>query len=300
MPFICQHLNKSDFNSSKNQKDYTLQVQDPKLLFSAKRKWKVSLLTSRGSMTIEAAMVISLFLLSMVSVLYIFIYYQTQVYMQSVLEKTTEDITIASSMITNDEDKLENIFSDEYVKRMFWENTDEKIIENSCIYNGSNGIAFEGLDFVSDDGIIDVGIKYSFSFPLGILDKGLYTVVQHSRRLLFVGVDYSKDDINQLVYVTVNGTVYHIDRYCTYLKPDINAVEISMIEQKRNNSGGRYYPCSKCVKDGIPLEVVYISKWGTSYHTSENCGSLARIVRTLSINDAVNEGYRACSKCGLE
>lgn len=296
MPSICKHLNKSDFISSKNHKDYTLQVQDPKLFFSAKRKWKVSLLASEGSLTIEASMVISLFLLSMVSILYIFVYYQTQVYMQGVLEKTTEDIMLLSSRTTDGD--IINIFSDEYVKKIFWENADNKTIDKLSICNGSNGIIFESSDFVSDKGIIDICIRYSFKFPINITDKSLFTVVQHSKRMLYVGVDYSENDINQLVYVTVNGTVYHTDRYCTYLKPDINEVDICVLEQKRNSSGGKYYPCSKCTGDNMLLDTVYISKWGTSYHADRNCSSLARVIRTLSKVKAEEEGYRSCSKCG--
>ena len=298
MPFICRHLNKTDFNSSENQNNYTLQVQDPKLSLSAKYKWKVSLLASKGSLTIEASMIISLFLLSMVSVLYIFIYYQTQIYVQWVLETTTEDILKASSLLVDEGGGFGNIFNDEYVKKVFWNNTDIKVINNSIIYNGCDGIVFENSDFVSDEGIIDIGIKYSCTFPIDILDVKVFTVVQHSRRLLYVGADYSDNSSNKMVYVTINGAVYHTVRDCTYLKPDISAVEIDVLEQKRNNSGGKYYPCSKCSADNTSLKEVYISKWGTSYHASKNCSSLARVVRVLSKDKAEEEGFSACSKCG--
>lgn len=50
----------------------------------------------------------------------------------------------------------------------------------------------------------------------------------------------------ELVYVTETGTVYHRNLQCSYLKLSIRTVLTSSLDSLRNSGGGKYYPCERC------------------------------------------------------
>lgn len=50
----------------------------------------------------------------------------------------------------------------------------------------------------------------------------------------------------EMVYVTENQDVYHTNSGCTYLELSIYAVGKNDLSGARNEDGGRYHPCEKC------------------------------------------------------
>lgn len=95
------------------------------------------------------------------------------------------------------------------------------------------------------------------------------------------------------VYVTKYGKVYHTDLKCSYLKPEIERVSKKSIGIQRNESGARYSCCKACFS--TEKDIVYITKWGTSYHSSPSCRGLKRIIETKKLQEGVD---CPCSKCG--
>ncbi len=96
------------------------------------------------------------------------------------------------------------------------------------------------------------------------------------------------------VYITASGTKYHFSDACTYLKVKIEAVTGNMIGNLRNASGEIYNACEVCSpgKKGL----VYYTQWGNRYHGRSNCSALKRTVFIVPLSQA---GERtACSKCG--
>ncbi len=97
------------------------------------------------------------------------------------------------------------------------------------------------------------------------------------------------------VYITEGGSVYHIARNCTYLTLSIQVAGETEVEGLRNASGGRYAPCEKCARTG-GTGIVYITKEGSSYHSTITCSGLKRTVRCVPLSEAGGRG--PCSRCG--
>lgn len=115
------------------------------------------------------------------------------------------------------------------------------------------------------------------------------------------GISMISDEKGEgMVYVAKNGQVYHLERECTYLRTRIQTTAVSQAIELRNQSGGKYYPCEDCCggEEQEEREKVYLTTYGNRYHVSRNCSKLKRTVRKVSRSEVGN--LAACSKCGAE
>ena len=62
-----------------------------------------------------------------------------------------------------------------------------------------------------------------------------------------------------------------------------------------NTSGKSYQACELCGKNNF-VSAVYITSYGTKFHTTINCSGLKRTVKSVPLSEV--EGKGACSKCG--
>ncbi len=182
---------------------------------------------------------------------------------------------------------------------------DDNDIKLSCVKNGAAGICFSSSNLLGG-GEITVSATYTFSFPLDFFKISDKSICQKITINAFSGSEWeitdefekesgggSKADV---AYVTENGTVYHLDKDCIYITTRFYGTDFNGIEDLRNKSGGKYYPCERC--DDTPAgAVVYISDYGTVYHTHNDCPAMIRNVREMPLSAAA-ESYAPCSKCG--
>ena len=91
------------------------------------------------------------------------------------------------------------------------------------------------------------------------------------------------------VYVTDNQAVYHMTRRCSYLTLQIQA---STLEQAKHNG---YDMCAFCGKD-VQGRQVYVTNEGDRYHSSLTCSGLKRTVYRKKKSEVT--GLAACSRCG--
>ncbi|MEE3392219.1 MAG: TadE family protein [Lachnospiraceae bacterium] len=108
------------------------------------------------------------------------------------------------------------------------------------------------------------------------------------------------DSCDEWVYITAHPSVYHTSRECTYLKPHISQVFVGELMQKRNASGGRYYPCKYCCRNmnSLPEGTVYLTRYGTAYHIDKNCPDIWHDIRRVKKSEAGS--LKECSKCSGE
>ena len=104
------------------------------------------------------------------------------------------------------------------------------------------------------------------------------------------------EEEERMVYVTETGTVYHLSRSCTHLDLAIRPVTSEQLPGSRNASGGTYGACEKCGMLVASQGTYYITKEGDSYHSSLSCSGLKRTVYEIPISQVGDR--RPCSRCG--
>lgn len=108
--------------------------------------------------------------------------------------------------------------------------------------------------------------------------------------------DMEEDSVENMVLVTENGSVYHMNPACTYLDLSIKQIDGQTVNWYTNNYGQHYDACERCSKNQNPGNTVFITGSGTSYHNMENCSGLKRTVRLVPESQV--EDMHVCSRCG--
>ena len=154
-----------------------------------------------------------------------------------------------------------------------------------------------------DDQIVDIVAAYELKLPFSLFDTKGMRFIQRSRMHAWNG--YRPIDENagnkdtEYVFVTETGTVYHRSETCTYLKPSVRSVSGNILGTLRNNSGAKYYPCEVCkpASGSSIAGLVYITNYGTRYHSSSKCSAIERNYKKVPLSEV--EGILPpCSKCG--
>lgn len=248
--------------------------------FNRDRK-RANLSASEGSVTIEAAISITMFLLL---TLYFISYmtmmgkvFERQIFLDSTVKKLSkaafylevvDKLTDQSQVLKEEKENFGKILSD---------------IE-------SKGISL--TDAFYRNGMVDIRLTY----PLKTLYWNHEIMIQQRARMR----DWRGTDIEEnqdIVYVTKTGTVYHCKRNCRYLNIQGKPVELDSVTLLRNRYGAKYTPCEICAKKN-PLwdSKVYITTEGTRYHIDVNCSGITRYV--ISINKKDVGDRKPCSVCG--
>lgn len=155
----------------------------------------------------------------------------------------------------------------------------------------------ENICMIQDEnGDIDLVNMYVAGINVPMPDLIKPVVRQHVLSRPFSGIESLEDGKgDEIVYITPNGAVYHVSCTCSYIKTALYSVRASQISNKRNDSGGRYYPCERCGESGTD-DMVYVTSYGNRYHTRKECTSIRRNV--MSVFKSELDGMRMCKKCG--
>ena len=150
---------------------------------------------------------------------------------------------------------------------------------------------------MSDGETICIRIDYKYSLPIGIFKNTINQTVVASRRA-WIGADGGKgsgsSDDEEYVYIGRNSTRYHLDPRCHYLYNDLRCVSLSEIAGIRNDNGASYQPCERCGNRAGTS--VYIMPSGTRYHSDPDCSAIIAYVQRVKLSDVEHLGV--CSYCG--
>lgn len=245
-------------------------------------------LSRKGSITIEAALAAPIFFLAVVSLLYLMEIMAVQTSVRCGLQyagkNAAKDGYAVSAVMPSrlEKDVVHAIGADR--------------LDRSIIQGGSNGIRCDGSRISLRTGIGKLTASYQIRLPIPLF--GIPPMEYREELRIKVWNGYEKEvfgtDSDETVYITESGLVYHRDYHCTHLELSIHMVSLAELDDMRNNSGGKYYPCEHCMRSGG--NGVYITNTGSRYHSSLSCGGLKRTIYTVPLSEAV--GRRPCSRCG--
>lgn len=257
----------------------------------------------KASMTVETALVFSIFMIAVLNLLSTLEFIRLQSSMEAALHQVGKKMMVygyaydKSGVETADYPLASVLFSYTYVKAKVEEYAGKKYLDKTVLKNGSFGIYY-GKSRIMEEDLVDVVALYEvsglFAYP------GLKGIPMYNRFYGHVwnGYDVEKQgsagEEETYVFITKTGTVYHRNRNCTYLNPSIEAVYYETVKEKRNTGGEKYYACELCGDKG--KTVVYITEQGNRYHASLNCSGLKRTIYTIKLSEV--GGRSPCSKCG--
>ena len=249
----------------------------------------------KASMTIEAALVLPLFLFFFLQISGFIEMLRLHSNLQYGLWKAGKTLMLYGAAEEVAETVPELAVSYLYVNGVLQSTLGKEYLDNSPLALGSNGINFLEPDIITESGDVDVTITYQvrpkgqlLPFAYGRLSNRFYGKVWN-------GYDISSgSESGQVAYVTRYGEVWHITRECSYLDLSVQTALARELGNYRNQWGKSYVKCSFCATGAMP-EQVYITQEGDCFHYKEGCLGLTRHVEIISWEE--REKYRPCSRC---
>ena len=250
---------------------------------------RASAFTSKGSLTMEAALVVPLFFFAMLCMVYLFEMIAIQTAVETALHSVGKEIA--------KEAYVSPIISPYGIEQHLIRNIGNDRLERSMVSGGVNGLDCNASTSNWNTGEIQLVVRYRLEIP--ILMFRIPAVSREETLRVKGWTGYVSGSGNpsseEVVYITDYGLVYHKDMYCTYLELSIQAVRVEEIEDLRNQSGGKYYACSSCEKELCEAGVVYLTAYGDRYHSSLDCSKIKRNIYAVPLKEVY--GLGGCSKC---
>lgn len=279
-----------------------------------------------ASLTVEASLVLPLFLFFFISLLYFMQLFLLQEELQKAITETGLSMARAAYFLSDFHDAKDaeesdfSMFNEElqdelreltgaavnnvFLKYAVAGRLNSDGIKNLFIAGGFEGIRFDDSMVLHGCDDIDIVIRYRVRIPLsvfGLQDMNMIQRVKlrgwNGHRLSPLYTITEEDNEEEAkVYVTESGTVYHCQRSCSHISLSIQSVTGKPTWQ-RNNNGGKYYPCEACcIEEASDSGIYYITSYGDRYHMNKSCSKIKRTVKEIPLSEA---GDRLpCKRCG--
>ncbi len=265
----------------------------------------------KGSLTIEAAVVMPLFITLMVFGLFIFRLLQVQSGVQQSIDNASRYMAVSLGEVANlgesnkdvDPDSKDPTIKGELSEAMLHAVTlgvcAGEIVKNNVplLYVDGGTAGFNFMETSVEGNYIDVRVNYQMTFPVGLLGKYSYDVSQRARCRKWVGYDKAEDTVDSAyVFITEKGEVYHTNYHCTYLNPSVRRIHSSDLKSERNVGGEKYAPCKRCSRGKSPESFIFVTDYGTSWHSDVTCTEIKHNIKKVPLEE-VKDKMRPCSKC---
>lgn len=264
-----------------------------------------------GSLTIEAALSLTLFLFMVILLSVPIELLNVQRQIQMVLESTAREMSRQAwfpyqrvhGMETNgrqeeEEDGLIALFSQGaavlYLEHTVGEAVGEKRLEK---------LDCSATRISADGELIDLRAEYRLKLPFSVFSLDSIPVSCRSRKRGWIGREggyrnrenTAEEEIT-MVYVGKNSTRYHLLADCHYLSNQMTAVPLSGVAELKSRDGSYYKACHVCGAEVREDGMVYIFPNGEYYHSRKDCSSVGFYIREVPLTEVSHLG--ACSYCG--
>lgn len=254
-----------------------------------------------GSMTVEAALALPVFLFFLVGILQLGRAVQTESTVRASLWEVGKKLSTYAYITEygEEEGQIDRLFGAgalAYAYTSFLAQEGREYWNQSMVSGGSKGFSFFLSSFLKEDGYLDLVVTYKLRIPFPITGDIYLPQVQRCRVRGWIGEKDKKKKQEEMVYITESGTVYHLTRDCSHLALSIQKISPEQLPKARNGSGGKYVPCEKCGKEPMQGEHYYITKEGDCFHTKQGCSGLKRTILTIPLSQT--GGRTRCKRCG--
>lgn len=281
----------------------------------------------RGSLTIEAALSLTLFLFMVILLSVPMELLNTQRKVQMVLETAAREISrqawlageIKNGELWNgeppdesDTGKIEEKESTEETENALWtvdlSEAAAALFLERAIRNATGSGRLESLDcsgtrISSDREVIDLRAKYSLKLPFSVFALDSVRMSSRSKRRGWIGREGGRlsgvpaeEEGQVMVYVGKASVRYHTSPECHYLSNRTIPVSFEAVEEYRNASGSGYKSCGICGSEAGAGQIVYLFPNGENYHSRLDCSSLSFYLRKVPLEEVSHLG--CCSYCG--
>ena len=252
---------------------------------------KASVSASAGSITVEAAFCIPFFLFAAVCLIWILEMQAIRISVEAGMQEAGKRMAQQMYMLP--------LFSPAHAEAELVKSIGAQRMERSLIQGGSKGVSFAKSYMQPKSKIMELRAAYKVKIPIPIFRIPTISVEEKMRVKTWTGYvkgGFTENETDRIVYITETGIVYHMNYHCNYLELSIQSVPAEEVEQLRNESQGKYYPCESCMKHTQSAGAVYITDYGDRYHSSLGCSGLKRRIYSVPLSEVKGKG--ACSKCG--
>lgn len=278
-----------DNNTQRKEKDSLGNICSISYINSYIDSERASAFTSKGSITLEAALVVPIFFFAMLCMVYLMEITAIQTTVRAALHSVGKEL--AKEAYTG------ALVSDREIEEKIREQIGTERLSRSIIVGGSRGLCCQESSVNLASAEMELVVDYDLEIPVLMFRLPALSRRETLRVKGWTGyvTGFDIGDRESLVYITDYGLVYHKEKDCTYLELSIRSVNADEIEDLRNLSGGKYYPCSSCKKKTEHPTKLFITDYGERYHTSLECSKIKRNVYAVPLDEVYILG--GCSKC---
>ncbi|MGL5435904.1 MAG: hypothetical protein ACRDBO_10970 [Lachnospiraceae bacterium] len=273
---------------------------------------KKAFLSVPAAMTLEAAMVLVLFLFASVCLILPMKILNTERRIQAGLESVGEDFSryayILDVLERGDASLIPGTdgFVLEFCRNLSAGTAEGYAMSKALEYADTNNVVWATMErsrIMEDGEVFDLILDYKVQLPFPVLCLSAVERSARCSRRAWIGLAGKKDeddflsdrDQEEMVYIGKNSSRYHKSSSCHYLSNDLSAVSYDAVGDLRNSGGGKYHPCSVCGKGAASGSVVYIMPSGSSFHTSKSCTAIIAYVQMVPLSEVSHLG--PCSYC---
>lgn len=283
----------------KNKIEFFSQSKIKRNLTHKKRAFPLFSLRYKGSMTVEACLVLPLFLFFLMTVL-------------MGIEITRMQSQVWYALCTSESDCFRESCIDQMNDRLEATKMNITTLAQNELYARKDSlfclrdiVKLTDCSDLEGTGKIELQADYEIKpfiywLPISNTSYGVMCFQDVLTAHAFCGYKGSLDgsswkEQTTYVFVTKTGSRYHQNKECISLRITPLSVDRSELGQRRNQQGGKYYPCEKCHPTGRGM--VFLTQDGNRYHKDVNCSALKRTVYMVSLEDAVRDGKTSCGRC---
>jgi hypothetical protein len=196
---------------------------------------RASAFTSKGSLTLEAAVVVPLFFFAMLSLICVLEMMEVKSTMRHALQSAGREISQQSYVIP--------VTTGMGFKQRIVKIIGKERLEQSLIRGGIAGIDCSKTTCHQENAEYDLSIRYQMEVPILLFKLPVVTCEERLKVKGWTGLSTGTktEDADTVVYVTKEGNRYHSDRNCGGIVRHITVMEDSEAES-------HYRPCPKCGK----------------------------------------------------